>query len=115
MGRPFANVPAALDSIMMHLRPLVEERKENMLRFGKNYPGKPVRFNGFKCQSPVELTLIQQDLLTWFMEEVDGDSDEEKLKYIAFHFLTVNFGAVYTTTMVKSLNAYSPRKIELTS
>ena len=48
----------------------------------------------------VELTLIQQDLLTWFMEEVDGGSDEEKLKHIAFHFLGVNFGAVYTTTMV---------------
>jgi len=115
MGRPFANVPAAIDSIMTHLRPLVEERKQNMIRFGKNYPGKPVCFNAFECRLPAELTLIQQDLLTWFMDEVDGDSDEEKLKFIAFHFLTVNFGAVYTTTMVKTFTSDSPHRLELTS
>ncbi|KAG6906645.1 hypothetical protein DXG01_012798 [Tephrocybe rancida] len=78
IGRPFVDVPAALECCVNHLRPTVEGRRKNIERHGRNYAGKP------------------QDLLSWFMDEVDGQSDEEKLKHIAFHFLIVNFGSVYT-------------------
>jgi len=39
-------------------------------------------------------------MLSWFLDDVDGNTDEEKLKHIAFHILTVDYGAVYTTSMV---------------
>ncbi|KAG6908657.1 hypothetical protein DXG01_003751 [Tephrocybe rancida] len=78
IGWPFVDVPANLKSCMDHLRPVMQERLENYHRHGRNYSGKP------------------QDLLSWFIDEVDGQSDEEKLKHVAFHLLVVNFGAVYT-------------------
>ncbi|KDR74053.1 hypothetical protein GALMADRAFT_250782 [Galerina marginata CBS 339.88] len=81
VGRLFANAPEALRRTVSHLRPLVEERRRNIERYGKNYPGKP------------------EDILSWFMDEVDGNNDEEKLTHLAFHILTVNFGAVYTIAM----------------
>ncbi|KAG5725182.1 Ent-kaurene oxidase [Termitomyces sp. T112] len=78
VGRPFVNVPAALESCIAHLRPEVEKRRENMKLYGKDYEGKP------------------QDILSWFMDDVDGDTDEEKLRHVAFHLMIINFGAVYT-------------------
>lgn len=81
VGRPFADVPTALKKSMDHLRPLVADRRRNMQLYGKDYPGKP------------------QDMLSWFLDDVDGNTDEEKLKHIAFHILTVDYGAVYTTSM----------------
>ncbi|KAG6841360.1 hypothetical protein C0991_011903 [Blastosporella zonata] len=77
IGRPFVNVPAALERCIKHLRPIVEHRQKNIERYGPKYE-------------------FQQDLLSWFMDEVDGQTDEEKLKHVAFHLLIVNFGAVYT-------------------
>ncbi|KAG6901453.1 hypothetical protein C0995_011749 [Termitomyces sp. Mi166 len=56
----------------------LEERQRNAELHGRNYVGKP------------------EDLLSWFMDEVDGDTDEEKLKHVVFHLMIVNFGAVYT-------------------
>ena len=43
VGRPFADVPYTLQRIMEYLRPLVEERNDNLERFGKGYAGQPVR------------------------------------------------------------------------
>ncbi|KAG6856027.1 hypothetical protein H0H87_008208 [Tephrocybe sp. NHM501043] len=81
IGRPFVNVPAALKGCMDHLRPTVEDRRSNINKHGVQYADKP------------------QDLLSWFIDEVDGETNEEILKHIAFHLLIVNFGAVYTTSM----------------
>jgi len=79
-GRPFANLPVALKRMIGHLRPLFEERQQAIKQFGRNYPGKA------------------EDLLSWFIDDVDGDSDEDKLKHVAFHMLILNFGSVYTMT-----------------
>ncbi|KAF8631768.1 hypothetical protein AX15_002204 [Amanita polypyramis BW_CC] len=81
IGRLFADAPEALKRAKNHLRPIVEERWRDMERYGNDYPGKP------------------QDILSWFMDEVDGDTDDEKLTHLAFHILFVNFGAVYTIAM----------------
>jgi len=80
VGSPFANVTLSMKRVIVFIRPLVEERRRNIQLYGRNYPGKP------------------EDLLTWFMDEVDGDTDEKKLEHIAFHLLMLNFGSVYTTT-----------------
>jgi len=80
VGSPFANVILSMKRVIVFIRPLVEERRRNIQRYGKNYPGKP------------------EDLLSWFIDEVDGDTDEMKLEHIAFHLLMLNFGSVYTTT-----------------
>ncbi|KAF8799220.1 cytochrome P450 [Phlegmacium glaucopus] len=80
VGLPFANVTLSMKRIIFFIRPLVEERWRNIQLYGRNYPGKP------------------EDLLSWFMAEVDGDTDEMKLEHIAFHLLMLNFGSVYTTT-----------------
>ncbi|KAG6900185.1 hypothetical protein C0995_004120 [Termitomyces sp. Mi166 len=78
VGRPFVDVPTALKRCIAHLRPEVEKRRENVKMYGKDYEGKP------------------QDILSWFMDDVDGETDEEKLRHVAFHLMMINFGAVYT-------------------
>ncbi|KAG6812162.1 hypothetical protein H0H92_004093 [Tricholoma furcatifolium] len=78
VGRPFVDAPKAIKGCAEYIRPLLEERREKMEMYGQDYPGKP------------------QDLLTWFMDNVDGDTDEEKLRHVAFHLMMVDFGAVYT-------------------
>ena len=39
-------------------------------------------------------------MLSWFLDDVNDNMDEKKLKHIAFHILTMDFG-VYTTSIVR--------------
>lgn len=99
LSRLFINAPSALKYTMERLRPLVEERKRDIEAHGERYPGQPVSSRKPSCL-PGSDVFPKDDMLAWFMEEVDGADDEEKLKHLAFHFLTITFGSVYPTTMV---------------
>ncbi|KAL0574726.1 hypothetical protein V5O48_007233 [Marasmius crinis-equi] len=78
VGRPFYNFDEALLQMMEFLRPLYNERRESIAKFGGNEAGNP------------------EDKLTWFMGVADGETNEEKLEHIAYHMLMLVFGAVNT-------------------
>ncbi|KAF8075266.1 cytochrome P450 [Lyophyllum atratum] len=85
--RPFANyfltsVSTSIDRSAKHLKPLIDERRQNLDEYGKEYPGKP------------------NDMLSWLMDEAKGE--EATLRSLTRRILTVNFAAIHTSTMTFS-------------
>ncbi|KAG5643941.1 hypothetical protein DXG03_009353 [Asterophora parasitica] len=82
--RPLAShfltsVSTSIDRSVKYLSPLIEERRQSIAEYGKDYPGKPV------------------DMLSWLMD--DAEREEATNRGLTRRILTVNFAAIHTSTM----------------
>ena len=99
-----SNIPSQIRQEMEFIRPLVEERFARMEEFGEDWDDKPVRRStSFDANIIINLE-GQNDMLMWLMSESKGV--ERSLEGVARRLLTVNFGAIHTTSNVSRTNSF---------
>ncbi|KAF9458999.1 cytochrome P450 [Collybia nuda] len=80
IGRLMSKVTGTQRRLLVHLKPLIEERKRLIEEFGPSYPDKP------------------NDMLTWLMDAAPPGLERTSESFV-LRLLTVNFAALHSTSM----------------
>ena len=90
----------SVDKVVKHIGPVIEERRENMELYGKDWAAKPVSLVlGYSAWYADEYW--QNDLLQWLLDSPGGH--EETIPEIAQRLLSINLASIHTTSMVQFL------------
>lgn len=81
-----------------YLEPLIQQRLNDMERLGQDWSDKPVRLS--RCvDNPFRLiTVPQEDMLQWILDEAEGK--DHGIDEIVLYTMMVNFAAIHTSSNV---------------
>ena len=82
---------------------MVEDRFARMEELGEDWDNKPVRLLLSLNASVIIIARLQNDMLTWLMDEAKGV--EKSLAGLARRLLVVNFAAIHTSSNVSHTNS----------
>ena len=79
---------------LKHVGPIIEERLKYMNEYGNDWDGKPVCRLFFSIGGS-HLSSLQNDLLSWLIEEAEGPQLRAEL--LVARVLLVNFAAIHVS------------------
>ncbi|KAJ7575400.1 cytochrome P450 [Mycena floridula] len=82
-------IAAATRRAAKHLGPIIQERLAMEDQYGTDWPGKP------------------NDLLTWLIHDSNGKHERTTIEALTRRILTINFGAIHTTSMIFTYVLYA--------
>ncbi|KAG6867644.1 hypothetical protein C0993_012827 [Termitomyces sp. T159_Od127] len=78
VGRHLTNLEAQVQRAMGHLRPLIQERLDKEVKYGKDWPDRP------------------NDALSWLLDH--AAEDQKTVRELTLRILAINFAAIHTTS-----------------
>ncbi|KAK0434275.1 cytochrome P450 [Desarmillaria tabescens] len=96
LGTLFTPRRRALAKMMKFLNKTIRERLHQENVHGKDWPGKPYSSHG-----------RHNDLLSWLIDATHGDKERRTIQDLSSRMLSVNAGAIHTTSMTFTTAVYT--------
>ncbi|KAG6894065.1 hypothetical protein C0992_007602, partial [Termitomyces sp. T32_za158] len=78
VGRYVNNLEVQIQRALGHLRPIIQERLDKEVKYGKNWPDRP------------------NDALSWLLDH--AEENQKNVRDLTLRILSINFAAIHTTS-----------------